>query len=108
MTLAVVDDRNIVQDQRILDSGSSRHHLNDERLLENPRDCDSECTLPDGNSLRVTKVGSVLLNVIVRSKPRTARLTDVHLAPLITGTSYRMESGNIRGSNSYMWMVFSH
>ena len=49
MTLAAVDDREIVQDQWILDSGLSLHLVNDTRLLESSRDRDSECTLPDGN-----------------------------------------------------------
>nr|CCA20140.1 AlNc14C87G5538 [Albugo laibachii Nc14] len=81
------------------------HLVNDERLLENSRDCISECTLPDGNFLRVTTVGSVLRDVIVAGKPRTVRSVDVYLAPFITRN---MGSWNIRGSNSYLWIVFNH
>lgn len=81
--LAVIDDREIFQDKWILDSGLSRHLVNDERILENSRTCNSECTLPDGQSLHVTMVRSVLLHVTVAGN-LTVRLTDVHLAPRIT------------------------
>ncbi|GAB9476474.1 unnamed protein product [Globisporangium polare] len=84
MTLAVNDIHDTDQDLWILDSGSSRHLVGDERLLENARDCESECLLPGGESLLVNKVVSVLLNVAVRGERRGVRLTDVHFAPSLS------------------------
>lgn len=63
MPLSVVNYKEIIQDRWILDSRSGRHLACDERMLEKSRDCDNECLLPDGQSLRVMKVRSVLLQV---------------------------------------------
>nr|CCA27547.1 AlNc14C572G12183 [Albugo laibachii Nc14] len=71
MTLAVVDDREIVQDQWILDSGLSLHLVNDTRLLESSRDRDSELehkefklVYVDGlRSLVLSKTGAAVLDV---------------------------------------------
>lgn len=41
--------------------------MNDERMLEGLRYCDSESMLPDGKWLRVTMVALVLLHVNVTS-----------------------------------------
>lgn len=49
-------------------------------MLENSRDCHNECMLPDGQSLRVTKVEYVLLQVTVAGTACIVYLTDVHLA----------------------------
>lgn len=52
-------------------------------MLENSRDCHSECMLPDGQSLRVTKVEYVLLQITVAGTACIVYLTDVHLAPSV-------------------------
>ena len=43
----------------ILDSGASRHLVNDESLLIEPAACIHEIAMADGESLRLTRVGSV-------------------------------------------------
>ena len=57
-TLAVRDLDTSERDMWILDSGSSRHLISDESLLENTKNCESECVQPN-----LTNMGSVLLTV---------------------------------------------
>lgn len=68
------------QDKWILDSGSSRHFVNDEILLEDARDCSHECNMADGETLMITRVGSVRLWLMAERKESTVKLTDVYLA----------------------------
>ena len=50
-----VDESSANNGYWILDSGSSRHLVNDESMLENPEDCQRECTAAEGGPLRTTK-----------------------------------------------------
>ncbi|CAI5725077.1 unnamed protein product [Peronospora effusa] len=75
-----VEDANDKKCEWILDSGSSRHLVNDESLLEDARDCSHECNMADGETLSLSKVGSVRLCVMEGGKERTVKLTDVYLA----------------------------
>ena len=64
----------------ILDSGSSRHLVNDVGMLENPEDYKSECIAADGGPLRVTKRGSVTITTTVMVKVTKLRLLDEQYA----------------------------
>lgn len=55
MTLLAVKDKNFGLGYGILDSGSSRHLVNDLRLLDNVEDYTSECLAADGGTLHITK-----------------------------------------------------
>ena len=59
MVLAVsdTDDKNC--GNWILDSGASRHRVNDETLLIDSAACNHEIAIADGESLRLTQVDSV-------------------------------------------------
>uniref|UniRef100_A0AAV1UMW7 Uncharacterized protein n=1 Tax=Peronospora matthiolae TaxID=2874970 RepID=A0AAV1UMW7_9STRA len=65
----------------ILDSGASRHLVNDESLLIDSTACVYEIAMADGESLRLTRVGSVRLEVLARGLKVTVTLTKVYLAP---------------------------
>ena len=78
--LAANDAIGISRGDWILDSGASRHLVNDESLLINITDCSHEIAMTDGESLRLTRVGSVRLEVLVRGMKMTATLTEVYLA----------------------------
>ena len=64
----------------VLDSGSSRHLVNDPDLLENVEDYDSECVTANGDALRITKKGSVVLMATALGKPTLVRLQNVQYA----------------------------
>ena len=81
MVLAVSDRRNRNRGNCIIDSGASRHLINDETLLIDSATCDHEIAMADGESLLLTQVGSVRLKVIARGVESTVMLTDVYLAP---------------------------
>ena len=61
--MAIGDDED---DDWILDSGSSLHLVNDASLLCNARDCDQGYQLADGETIKLTRVGSVVLTVLAR------------------------------------------
>ena len=63
-----------------MDSGSSRHLLKDESLLLDAQDCNYQCNMADGETLSLSRVGSVRLCVMAGGKERTVKLTDVYLA----------------------------
>ncbi|CAI5716723.1 unnamed protein product [Peronospora effusa] len=75
-----VEDANDKKCEWILDSGSSLHLVIDESLLEDARDCSHECNMADGETLSLSKVGSVRLCVMAGGKERTVKLTDLYLA----------------------------
>ena len=56
-TFAIGNGGGLQDDHWILDSGSSRHWVNDLSLLVDPEDCHSECltAAADGGVLRVSK-----------------------------------------------------
>ncbi|CAI5703653.1 unnamed protein product [Peronospora effusa] len=75
-----IDNGDRLQDNHwILDSGSSRHLVNDLSLLVNPSDCRNEflTAATDGGVLRITKQGSVNIEVLALGVVNTIRLLDV-------------------------------
>ena len=78
-TFAIGDDGSLLHNHRILDSGSSIHLVNDPSLLVDPTDCQSECltAATDEGVLRVTKQGSVDIEVVAFGVVNTIRLLDV-------------------------------
>uniref|UniRef100_A0AAV1UQE0 CCHC-type domain-containing protein n=1 Tax=Peronospora matthiolae TaxID=2874970 RepID=A0AAV1UQE0_9STRA len=83
LTLSIDEDPSSDNSVWILDSGSSRHIVNDDRLLINAKRCDQECIVVDGEPLRLSLVGSVDIRVFVDQQPRMIRVTDVYFAPLL-------------------------
>ncbi|CAI5723649.1 unnamed protein product [Peronospora farinosa] len=81
-TFANGDSGDLHEDHWILDSGSSRHLVNDLSLLINPEDCRGECltAASDGDVLRVTKQGSVDIKVVALGVMKTIRLLEVQYA----------------------------
>ncbi|GMF30940.1 unnamed protein product [Phytophthora lilii] len=63
-----VDHDEMDKDHRILDTGSSRHFVNDVSLLEDAEDFESQCIAADGRTVKVTKRGSVMLETTVMGK----------------------------------------
>lgn len=75
----------------ILDSGSSRHLVNNMSVLEDPEDYVSECVAADGGRLRITSRGSAVITTTVMGKTTKVRLTDVYLRKTWKETSSRMD-----------------
>ena len=75
-----VQNASVENDLWILDSGSSRHLVNDVDLLENAEDFVSECVAADGGELRITKRGTVMICVTVMGRPVKVRLSGVYYA----------------------------
>ncbi|GMF15398.1 unnamed protein product [Phytophthora fragariaefolia] len=66
----------------IVDSGASRHLVNDASVLRHVKDADIDSlTQPDGNALSVTKVGSVTFLAEVNGAATTITVDDVYYAP---------------------------
>lgn len=84
----------------ILDSDSSRQLMNDASIIQDDEECDHEISMADGESVKISSVGSVRLQVITDGKERTITLTNVYLAPQLgaissyTGSLRRMGSGS--------------
>uniref|UniRef100_A0AAV1VBX8 Integrase catalytic domain-containing protein n=1 Tax=Peronospora matthiolae TaxID=2874970 RepID=A0AAV1VBX8_9STRA len=83
LTLSIDEDPSSDNSVWILDSGSSLHIVNDDRLLINAKRCDPECIVADGEPFRLSLVGSVDIRVFVDQQPRMIRVTDVYFAPLL-------------------------
>ena len=81
MTLAISDNSDEEGDDWILDSGSSRHLVNNASLLQGIRDCEHECHMNDGEVIKLSRVGSVVLTVTAKGRERDVTMTDVYLAP---------------------------
>ena len=79
--LAATDAAGADRGGRILDSGASRHLVNDESLMLISTDCSHEIAMADGESLHLMRVGSVRLEVLARGAEAFVTLTDVYLAP---------------------------
>ena len=79
--LAATDATGVDRGDWILDSGASRHLVNDESLLLNSTACSHQIAMADGESLHLTRVGSVRLDVLARGAEAVVTLTDVYLAP---------------------------
>uniref|UniRef100_A0AAV1VL66 CCHC-type domain-containing protein n=1 Tax=Peronospora matthiolae TaxID=2874970 RepID=A0AAV1VL66_9STRA len=89
--------------QWILDSGSSRHLVNDPSLLTDPIDCRSECmtAATDGSALRITLQGTVDIQVVALGVVNTVRLLNVHYAENLEGNilSYGLLEARVAFSN---------
>nr|CCA22053.1 conserved hypothetical protein [Albugo laibachii Nc14] len=59
-----------------LNNSSSRHLVNDDKLLEDTEEYVSDCVAADGGSLRITKRGSVTITTTVMGKTSKVRLLD--------------------------------
>ena len=81
LTLAISNDRDEESDDWILDSESSRHLVNNASLLQGVRDCEHECHLADGETIKLSRVGRVVLTVKAEGHERDVTLTEVYLAP---------------------------
>uniref|UniRef100_A0AAV1T191 Integrase catalytic domain-containing protein n=1 Tax=Peronospora matthiolae TaxID=2874970 RepID=A0AAV1T191_9STRA len=81
LVLATNDASKIGRGDWILDSGASRHLVNDESLLLDSSSCSHEIAMADGESLRLTRAGNVRLEVLARGVKTVVTLADVYLAP---------------------------
>uniref|UniRef100_A0AAV1TGU4 CCHC-type domain-containing protein n=1 Tax=Peronospora matthiolae TaxID=2874970 RepID=A0AAV1TGU4_9STRA len=81
LKLAISNDSDEESDDWILDSGSSRHIVNNASLLQGVRDCEHECHLADDEVIKLSRVGSVVLTVKAEGHERDVTLTEVYLAP---------------------------
>ncbi|CAI5727351.1 unnamed protein product [Peronospora destructor] len=81
-TFVIGNGGRLQENHWVLDSGSSRHLVNDLQLLVNPRDCRNECltAATDGGVLRITKQGSVNIEVVALGVVNTIQLLDVQYA----------------------------
>uniref|UniRef100_A0AAV1TI68 Uncharacterized protein n=1 Tax=Peronospora matthiolae TaxID=2874970 RepID=A0AAV1TI68_9STRA len=80
LVLAATDATGVDRGDWILDSGASRHLVNDESLLLKSTACSHEIAMADGESLHLTRVGSVRLEVLARGAEAVVTLTGVCLA----------------------------
>uniref|UniRef100_A0AAV1T9S2 Uncharacterized protein n=1 Tax=Peronospora matthiolae TaxID=2874970 RepID=A0AAV1T9S2_9STRA len=78
--LAATDATGVYRGDWILDSGASRHLVNDESLLLKLA-CSHEVAMADGESLHLTRVCSVRLEVLARGAEAVVTLTGEYLAP---------------------------
>ena len=69
--LSANDGIGIDQGDWILDSDASRHFVNEESMLIDSTTCAHEIIMADGESLRLTRVGSVRLEVLARGVKMT-------------------------------------
>ncbi|POM68328.1 Integrase catalytic core protein [Phytophthora palmivora] len=64
----------------ILDSGSSRHLVNDQSWLEDLEPHVDSCTQPNGDPLNITMKGTLTLRVKACGREQTLKLTNVYYA----------------------------
>uniref|UniRef100_A0AAV1T9C8 CCHC-type domain-containing protein n=1 Tax=Peronospora matthiolae TaxID=2874970 RepID=A0AAV1T9C8_9STRA len=81
LVLAATDATGVDRGDGILDSGESRHLVNDDSLLLKSTARSHEIAMTDGESLHLMRVGSVRLGVLARGAEAVLTLTDVYLAP---------------------------
>uniref|UniRef100_A0AAV1UHD3 Retrovirus-related Pol polyprotein from transposon TNT 1-94-like beta-barrel domain-containing protein n=1 Tax=Peronospora matthiolae TaxID=2874970 RepID=A0AAV1UHD3_9STRA len=79
--MAIGDKGDTGSDDWVLDSGSSSHLVNDATLLMDARDCKEECRLADGETVRLSRVGNMVLTLLSKGRQKNLMLTDVFLAP---------------------------
>ena len=72
---------NTDRDGYILYCGSSLRLVNDQSLLQDAKMCEHECHLEDGESVKLLRVGNVVLTVVAGGQVRDVTLTEVYLAP---------------------------
>ncbi|KAE9047046.1 hypothetical protein PR002_g1254 [Phytophthora rubi] len=78
LTLLVCSDVDATGEVWILDSGSSRHLVNDEAWLGDVELCKASCVQPNGDRLQFTKKGTLTLRVSACGAEKTIKLTDVY------------------------------
>ena len=57
----------------ILDSGLSRHLVDDPSLLQDAKMCEHERYLADGEPVKLLRVGNVIINVVQEGNSGTSR-----------------------------------
>ena len=67
LTLAISDNSDEEGDDWIPDSGSSRHLVSNASLLQCVRNCEHDYHLADGEVVKLSRVGSVVLTLRERS-----------------------------------------
>ena len=92
-----IDGSSVKEDYWILDSGSSRHLVNDASILEDREKHFIECVAADGGHLRITMRGGVTITTTVMGKRTKVRLTDVYFAETSRGTLFRMDYWRAKG-----------
>ena len=80
LAMAIGDDGDTMDDDWVIDSGSSRHLVSDDTLLMDARDCKEVCHLADGETVGLSRVGNVVLTVLAKGRHTNVTLTDVFLA----------------------------
>ncbi|GMF60956.1 unnamed protein product [Phytophthora fragariaefolia] len=80
LTLAVGEASTDKKEVWILDRWSSRHLVTNASWLDAMQECRDECVQPDGNTLRVTKRGTLTLMVTANGIARTVKFTNVYYA----------------------------
>ena len=76
----------------ILDNGSSFYLVSDINVLKYLQKYDGECVTVEGEVLRITKYGSVLISASVIGKIAKMRLPNIHYAKTWRGRSFDMYS----------------
>ncbi|KAJ8575054.1 hypothetical protein ON010_g4154 [Phytophthora cinnamomi] len=80
ITLAVNEVNMAAEKVWILDSGSSRHLVNDASWLEDVEPYVDACVQPNGDALNITKKGTLTLKVTACGKQQTMKLADMYYA----------------------------
>ncbi|POM74260.1 Integrase catalytic core protein [Phytophthora palmivora] len=80
ITLAVNEVNMAAEKVWILDSGSSRHLVNNASWLEDVEPYVDSCVQPNGDPLNITKKGTLTLKVTACEKEQTVKLVDVYYA----------------------------
>jgi hypothetical protein len=80
LSLAVSENAGAAEEMWILDSGSSRHLVNNEDWLDDVELCADSSVQPNGDPLHITKKGTLTLNVTARGREQTIKLSDVYFA----------------------------
>ncbi|KAL0587273.1 hypothetical protein ABG067_003124 [Albugo candida] len=65
--------------REVVVNGLSRHFVNAASMIHDAEECDKEISMADGESLKITSVGSVRSQVVADGEERTVTLTDVYL-----------------------------
>ena len=87
----------VKEDYWILDSGSSRHLVNDASLLEDPEKHIIECVSADGRHLRITMRGSAIIATTVLGKRTKVRLPMCTSQKTSRKILFRMNSWRVKG-----------
>lgn len=80
-----------------LDSGSSRHLVNNASILEDPEKYFNECVAADGGHLHIRMGGSVIITTTVMGKRNKVRLTDIYFAENLERNIYSYGCLRVKG-----------